>query len=154
MGILFSQVISKSSEVVGDSAVEEKYLIATSEQPLCALHRYFKVYTCIHVYTSPLMCFGRKIQLEKFGGFFVPVWFSIYAVSFFLCSYTILVLEGEMSVSLELNCMLFSIWCMKWSSGLCVAILYAYIHFSLYIYIYTRINLKYVCLDIRPFFSN
>jgi hypothetical protein len=33
------QVISKSSEVAEDSAVEEKYLIATSEQPLCALHR-------------------------------------------------------------------------------------------------------------------
>ena len=33
------QVISKSSEVVEDSSVEEKYLIATSEQPLCALHR-------------------------------------------------------------------------------------------------------------------
>lgn len=33
------QVISKSSEEVGDSSTEEKYLIATSEQPLCALHR-------------------------------------------------------------------------------------------------------------------
>ena len=34
-----AQVISKSSEEVGDSATEEKYLIATSEQPLCAMHR-------------------------------------------------------------------------------------------------------------------
>ncbi|XP_064398741.1 serine--tRNA ligase, cytoplasmic-like [Halichondria panicea] len=33
------KVISKSSEVAEDTAVEEKYLIATSEQPLCALHR-------------------------------------------------------------------------------------------------------------------
>ena len=33
------QVMSKSSEVLEDSEVEEKYLIATSEQPLCALHR-------------------------------------------------------------------------------------------------------------------
>ena len=33
------QVISKSSEVAEDTAVEEKYLIATSEQPICALHR-------------------------------------------------------------------------------------------------------------------
>ena len=33
------QVISKSSEEVGDASTEEKYLIATSEQPLCALHR-------------------------------------------------------------------------------------------------------------------
>jgi seryl-tRNA synthetase len=32
-------VISKSSEVAEDTAVEEKYLIATSEQPICALHR-------------------------------------------------------------------------------------------------------------------
>ena len=36
---LLPQVISKSSEVMEDSATEEKYLIATSEQPLCALHR-------------------------------------------------------------------------------------------------------------------
>lgn len=33
------KVISKSSEEVGDTATEEKYLIATSEQSLCALHR-------------------------------------------------------------------------------------------------------------------
>ena len=33
-------MISKSSEEVGDAAIEEKYLIATSEQPLCAMHRY------------------------------------------------------------------------------------------------------------------
>ncbi len=33
------QVISNSSEIVGDKSTEEKYLIATSEQPLCALHR-------------------------------------------------------------------------------------------------------------------
>ncbi len=32
-------MISKSSEMLEDSEVEEKYLIATSEQPLCALHR-------------------------------------------------------------------------------------------------------------------
>ena len=32
-------MISKSSELLEDSSVEEKYLIATSEQPLCALHR-------------------------------------------------------------------------------------------------------------------
>lgn len=44
--VCFSQVISKSSEVIGDSAIEEKYLIATSEQPLCALHRYCMVHTC------------------------------------------------------------------------------------------------------------
>lgn len=36
---LTMQVISKSSEVLGDASTEEKYLIATSEQPLCALHR-------------------------------------------------------------------------------------------------------------------
>ena len=35
----YTQVISKSSEVAEDTATEEKYLIATSEQPLCALHR-------------------------------------------------------------------------------------------------------------------
>ena len=34
-----TQVIGKSSEVADDTATEEKYLIATSEQPLCALHR-------------------------------------------------------------------------------------------------------------------
>lgn len=33
------KVIGKGSEVVGDKTVDEKYLIATSEQPLCALHR-------------------------------------------------------------------------------------------------------------------
>ena len=33
------QVISKSTEQVVDSTTEEKYLIATSEQPLCAMHR-------------------------------------------------------------------------------------------------------------------
>lgn len=33
------QVIGKSSEEIGDAGVEEKYLIATSEQPLCALHK-------------------------------------------------------------------------------------------------------------------
>ena len=46
IGSYFSlyQVISKSSEEVGDSATEEKYLIATSEQPLCALHRYAYVH--------------------------------------------------------------------------------------------------------------
>ena len=38
--VLILQVISKSSEEVEDGATEEKYLIATSEQPLCALHRY------------------------------------------------------------------------------------------------------------------
>ena len=32
-------MISKSSEVAEDASVEEKYLIATSEQPICALHR-------------------------------------------------------------------------------------------------------------------
>ena len=32
-------MISKSSEVAEDTSVEEKYLIATSEQPICALHR-------------------------------------------------------------------------------------------------------------------
>jgi seryl-tRNA synthetase len=33
------KVIGKSSEVSGESAVEEKYLIATSEQPIAAFHR-------------------------------------------------------------------------------------------------------------------
>lgn len=33
------KVIGKGSEVVGDKSVDEKYLIATAEQPLCALHR-------------------------------------------------------------------------------------------------------------------
>ena len=33
------KVIGKSSEVATEGGVEEKYLIATSEQPLCALHR-------------------------------------------------------------------------------------------------------------------
>lgn len=33
------KVNSKSSEVVGDESVDEKYLIATSEQPIAALHR-------------------------------------------------------------------------------------------------------------------
>lgn len=37
--ILYTQVISKSSEMADDTSVEEKYLIATSEQPLCAMHR-------------------------------------------------------------------------------------------------------------------
>jgi seryl-tRNA synthetase len=37
--IPYPQVISKSSEVAEDTAVEEKYLIATSEQPIYALHR-------------------------------------------------------------------------------------------------------------------
>eukprot|EP00731_Ephydatia_muelleri_P037988 Em0621g1a len=35
----YLKVIGKSSEVATESEVEEKYLIATSEQPLCALHR-------------------------------------------------------------------------------------------------------------------
>ena len=34
-----SKVIGKSSEVLDDTGTEEKYLIATSEQTLCALHR-------------------------------------------------------------------------------------------------------------------
>jgi len=33
------KVIGKASEVASDKSVDEKYLIATSEQPLCALHR-------------------------------------------------------------------------------------------------------------------
>lgn len=33
------KVTAKSSEQEGDNSTEEKYLIATSEQPLCALHR-------------------------------------------------------------------------------------------------------------------
>ena len=33
------KVIGKSSEVLDDTGTEEKYLIATSEQTLCALHR-------------------------------------------------------------------------------------------------------------------
>ena len=33
------KVIGKSSEVSGENAVEEKYLIATSEQPIAAYHR-------------------------------------------------------------------------------------------------------------------
>lgn len=33
------KVIGKSSEVAGDNSVEEKYLIATSEQPIAAFHR-------------------------------------------------------------------------------------------------------------------
>ena len=40
MCLLLVQVISKSSEVTEDTETEEKYLIATSEQPLCALHRW------------------------------------------------------------------------------------------------------------------
>ena len=32
-------MISKSSEIAEDSAIEEKYLIATSEQPIAAYHR-------------------------------------------------------------------------------------------------------------------
>lgn len=57
------QVISKSSELMEDSEVEEKYLIATSEQPLCALHRdewmepkVCCVFVCVLVY-SPLVSF-------------------------------------------------------------------------------------------------
>lgn len=34
------QVISKSSEMAEDDSIEEKYLIATSEQPIAAYHRY------------------------------------------------------------------------------------------------------------------
>lgn len=33
------KVVGKSSEVAGDTSVEEKYLIATSEQPIAAFHR-------------------------------------------------------------------------------------------------------------------
>ena len=38
--VFCGKVIGKSSEVAGESEIEEKYLIATSEQPLCALHRW------------------------------------------------------------------------------------------------------------------
>ena len=33
------QVTGKGSEQVGDTSVDEKYLIATSEQPIAAFHR-------------------------------------------------------------------------------------------------------------------
>lgn len=33
------KVVGKSSEVAGDNSIEEKYLIATSEQPIAAFHR-------------------------------------------------------------------------------------------------------------------
>lgn len=33
------KVVGKGSENKGDTAVEEKYLIATSEQPIAAYHR-------------------------------------------------------------------------------------------------------------------
>lgn len=37
--ILYLQVVGKGSEKQEDAAVDEKYLIATSEQPLAAYHR-------------------------------------------------------------------------------------------------------------------
>ena len=37
--ILYWQVVGKGSEKQEDAAVDEKYLIATSEQPLAAYHR-------------------------------------------------------------------------------------------------------------------
>jgi len=36
---LFFQVIGKSSEKADDGSLDEKYLIATSEQPIAAFHR-------------------------------------------------------------------------------------------------------------------
>ena len=35
----FYQVVGKSSEKEDDATIEEKYLIATSEQPIAAFHR-------------------------------------------------------------------------------------------------------------------
>ena len=37
--VTFVQVIGKGSELADDTATDEKYLIATSEQPIAAFHR-------------------------------------------------------------------------------------------------------------------
>lgn len=44
----YSQVIGKGSENAEDSSVDEKYLIATSEQPIAAFHRDEWIATQVH----------------------------------------------------------------------------------------------------------
>ena len=39
MSFLFDKVIGKGSENAEDKSIDEKYLIATSEQPIAAFHR-------------------------------------------------------------------------------------------------------------------
>ena len=46
-----SQVVGKGSERSEDSSIDEKYLIATAEQPIAAFHRYY-CYLFILVYSN------------------------------------------------------------------------------------------------------
>lgn len=57
------KVIGKASEVEGDKSVDEKYLIATSEQPLCALHRgeWINPETLPRKYAGYSTCFRQEV---------------------------------------------------------------------------------------------
>jgi len=57
------KVIGKGSEVEGDKTIDEKYLIATSEQPLAALHRgqWIKPETLPFKYAGYSTCFRQEV---------------------------------------------------------------------------------------------
>ena len=57
------KVIGKSSEVAGDNSVEERYLIATSEQPIAAYHRdeWLAEATLPIKYTGYSTCFRQEV---------------------------------------------------------------------------------------------
>lgn len=57
------KVIGKGSEVEGDKTIDEKYLIATSEQPLCALHRgqWIKQESLPFKYAGYSTCFRQEV---------------------------------------------------------------------------------------------
>ncbi|XP_003383114.1 PREDICTED: serine--tRNA ligase, cytoplasmic-like isoform X2 [Amphimedon queenslandica] len=58
------KVIGKSSEIVDDSNVEEKYLIATSEQPIAAFHRgdWLDPQTLPLKYAGLSSCFRQEVD--------------------------------------------------------------------------------------------
>jgi len=57
------KVIGKASEDANDKTIDEKYLIATSEQPLCALHRAERcpVETLPRKYAGYSTCFRQEV---------------------------------------------------------------------------------------------
>jgi len=57
------KVIGKASEDVNDKSIDEKYLIATSEQPLCALHRgeWIKKESLPRKYAGYSTCFRQEV---------------------------------------------------------------------------------------------
>merc|ERR1712226_871253 len=57
------KVIGKGSEIEGDKTIDEKYLIATSEQPLTALHRgeWIKPENLPYKYAGYSTCFRQEV---------------------------------------------------------------------------------------------